>query len=63
MSRLSTLSAHVAPAPTASGGAWGQEYDFHDPPEPLYNTWSVVPPTTPPLQRPSFPVVALTRRP
>ena len=46
MNRLSTLSAHVAPAPTASGGAWGQEYDFHDPPEPLYNTWSVAPPTS-----------------
>ena len=62
MNRLSTLSAHVAPAPTASGGAWGQEYDFHDPPEPLYNTWSVAPP---PLQQPSFPTapVALTRRP
>ena len=56
MNRLSTLSAHVAPAPTASGGAWGQEYDFHDPPEPLYNTWSVAPP---PLQQPSFPTAPL----
>ena len=61
MNRLSTLSAHVAPAPTASGGAWGQEYDFHDPPEPLYNTWSVPLPTprpspSPPRQ-PSYPLM------
>ena len=58
MNRLSTLSAHVAPAPTASGGAWGQEYDFHDPPEPLYNTWSVAPPhlsNSPLFPRPPWP--------
>lgn len=38
---LSSLQSHLRPAPAAEwGGAWGQTYDFHHPPEgaPLYNT-------------------------